>query len=107
MTRVLEREGYQVDAVSDGETGLTHLAETDYELIVCDIRMPGLNGLEVYRKVQDRKPDLARRFIFITGDSVSQATHRFLDESGAPYLCKPFGPSDLTQKIRNMYNDKK
>ena len=106
LTRVLQREGYQVDAASDGETGLRHLAETDYELIVCDIRMPGLSGLEVYRKAQDQNPDLAQRFIFITGDSVSRATHRFLDETGAPYLCKPFGPSDLTEKIRATFNDK-
>jgi two-component system NtrC family sensor kinase len=107
LIRVLKREGYQVDAVSDGEMGLFHLAETRYDLVICDVRMPGLSGPEIYQQVQAQEPDLARRFLFITGDSMSPATQTFLEETGAPYLCKPFGPSDLTKQLRSLLKKKK
>ena len=65
-----------------------------------------MNGMDLYAWMRREMPYLTDRVIFITGDSVSRATHRFLDETGAPYLCKPFGPSDLTEKIRATFNDK-
>jgi two-component system NtrC family sensor kinase len=102
LTRTLQGVGYQVDATGDGEMALAYLAKTEYNLIICDVRIPGTSGPEIYRKVQEQNSDLARRFIFITGDSVSPATHRFLEETGTTFLCKPFGPTDLIQKINGM-----
>jgi PAS domain S-box-containing protein len=102
VVRALQREGYQVDAVSDGETALSRLAETDYDLILCDVRMSGLSGQEVYRQIAGQNLDLARCIIFITGDTVSPATRRFLEETGASYLGKPFELADLLQKVQSM-----
>jgi signal transduction histidine kinase/ActR/RegA family two-component response regulator len=106
LIRALRSGGYQVDAVSDGEAALARLAETDYRLIICDIRMPGLSGPQLYRRVQERDPDLAQRFMFITGDTVGSATSRFFEETGAPYLCKPFGPADLIKKLSELLREK-
>jgi PAS domain S-box-containing protein len=100
VVRALQREGYQVDAVSDGETALSRLAETDYDLILCDVRMSGLSGQEVYRQIAAQNLDLARCIIFITGDTVSPATRRFLEETGTSYLGKPFELADLLQKVQ-------
>jgi signal transduction histidine kinase/CheY-like chemotaxis protein len=102
LTRALQREGYRVDAVSDGETALAHLADTDYKLIICDIRMPGLSGPEIFRRVQERDPASARRFMFITGDTVGAGTQRFLDEAGVAYLCKPFGLADFISHLHTF-----
>jgi PAS domain S-box-containing protein len=100
VVRTLRREGYQVDAVSDGETALNRLAETNYDLILCDVRMSGLSGQEVYRQIVAQNLDLARCIVFITGDTVSPATRRFLKETGASYLGKPFELADLLQKVQ-------
>jgi len=100
LTRVLGRQGYQVDAVSDGESGLARMAEKHYDLILCDVRMPGLSGPEVYQRVRAQDPDLAQRIIFTTGDTISPATRRFLEETGVPYLSKPFFLTELLEKVQ-------
>jgi two-component system NtrC family sensor kinase len=105
LARALRRQGYPVDTVTDGETALARLSEVSYDLIVCDVRMPGLSGPEIYRRVQDRNPDLARRTIFTTGDGINPTTQRFFDETGVPYLNKPFGLADLVEKVRAMMAD--
>jgi DNA-binding response OmpR family regulator len=99
LTLALRHEGYRVDAVSDGKTALARLAETRYDLILCDVRIPGLGGPEIYRQAKATHPDMGKRIIFITGDTVSATTRRFLDESGAPYLDKPFELADLIKKV--------
>lgn len=102
MTRALQREGYAVDTVNDAKRAMACLAETDYKLIICDIRMPGLSGPELYRRVLARTPDLARRFLFVTGDTVSLGTQEFLDEMSVPYLCKPFALADLLDRLNRF-----
>jgi DNA-binding LacI/PurR family transcriptional regulator/signal transduction histidine kinase/ActR/RegA family two-component response regulator len=99
LTLALRHEGYRVDPVSDGKTALARLAETRYDLILCDVRIPGLDGPEIYRQAKAIHPDMGKRIIFITGDTVSGATRRFLEESGAPYLDKPFELADLIEKV--------
>jgi DNA-binding LacI/PurR family transcriptional regulator/signal transduction histidine kinase/ActR/RegA family two-component response regulator len=99
LTLALRHEGYRVDPVSDGKTALARLAETHYDLILCDVRIPGLDGPEIYRQAKATHPDMDKRIIFITGDTVSTATRRFLEESGAPYLDKPFELDDLIKKV--------
>jgi signal transduction histidine kinase/CheY-like chemotaxis protein len=107
MTRALTREGYAVDTVSHAEQAMPRLAKTNYELIICDIRMPGLSGPELYRQVQAQDPDMARRFLFVTGDTVSHGTQEFLDKTGAPYLCKPFTLADLLEQLRRFLDTPK
>ncbi len=99
LTLALRHEGYRVDPVSDGKTALARLAETRYDLILCDVRIPGLDGTEIYRRAKATHPDMDKRIIFITGDTVSAATRHFLEESGAPYLDKPFELTDLIEKV--------
>ncbi len=99
LTLALRHEGYRVDPVSDGKMALARLAETRYDLILCDVRIPGLDGPEIYRQAKTIHPDMAKRIIFITGDTVSPTTRRFLEETGAPYLDKPFELADLIGKV--------
>ncbi len=102
LSRTLKLAGFEVDTTGDGHTALTRLNETNYDLIVCDVRMPGMSGLEIFEQAQQQRPDLAKSLIFMTGDTVSPATRRLLDETGAPYLAKPFKPDELIQKVRGL-----
>jgi signal transduction histidine kinase/ActR/RegA family two-component response regulator len=102
LVQTLQNSGFQVDAVSDGKVALACVAAIDYDLIICDIRMPGLDGLDVYQRMRSSRADLAQRFIFVTGDTISPVTHHFLEESRAAYLSKPFKPTALLEKVQAM-----
>ncbi|MBW1859548.1 MAG: GAF domain-containing protein [Deltaproteobacteria bacterium] len=89
ITEILTREGCEVTAVTAGELALQKIQEEAYDLIVCDLRMPGMDGREVYNQVKQIKPQLTRRFFFLTGD-ISDESLAFLKSSDRPYLMKPF-----------------
>ena len=90
LSRRLRRLGYTVDAVSSADAGLFALAQSPYDHILCDLRLPDMNGTELYQRVIREFPELAQRFIFMTGDVTSSDIAQSLAESAVPYLEKPF-----------------
>ncbi len=64
--------------------------------------MPEMKGLELFEQVQKRIPNLAKQLIFISGNSLNSITYQFLDESGIPYLAKPFKPNELIEKVHQI-----
>lgn len=76
--------------VANGETGLECLSSKLYDLILCDIRMPQLDGPDFYCQVRDKYPHLAQKIVFMTGDTLSPSTRLFLNDVNPPYLNKPF-----------------
>ena len=100
LTVILMNKGYHVDGVSDGATALDYLAERDYDLILSDLRMPGMSGIEFYRQAVQLHPQIKDKIVFSTGDIVSQGTQEFLDEMGVPFLSKPFELSELLRVVQ-------
>ncbi len=100
ITRILRRKGYLVDGVGNGKAGLEQLTNTTYDLILCDLRMPGMDGSEFYRNAVQKYPKLAHQVIFTTGDTVSANTCRFLEDVKADCLLKPFELADLVSVVR-------
>jgi len=96
----LEQRGYEVDAVSDGESGLRQLGRKSYDVALCDWKMPGLNGREVYERLCVERPALAQRVIFITGDVVNEKTRKFLEEHRLLCLPKPFSLLEFRGAIK-------
>src|SRR5262249_38720188 len=78
LAEILERSGWQVDTADSGQAALELVLASDYDLLLSDIRMPNLGGLELYQRLKQLKPDLARRFIVVTGDTLSAAVRAFL-----------------------------
>ena len=91
----LRDAGFEADTARDGEEALARLAERTYDLVVCDLRMPRLDGPSFYRAIAVRSPSLTRRVIFVTGDVAGTEAERFLEESGCRWLTKPFRLADL------------
>jgi signal transduction histidine kinase/ActR/RegA family two-component response regulator len=89
ITEILTGEGCEVVTVTNGELALEKIEAEVYDLIVCDLRMPGMDGTEVYNQVEQTKPELAGRFLFLTGD-ISDETREFLERMAKPHLMKPF-----------------
>jgi Signal transduction histidine kinase regulating C4-dicarboxylate transport system len=90
LRETLVPRGYEVDVVSDGETGLRRLQDKHYDLMLCDWKMPGLNGRQVYERIRASNPDFCDRIIFITGDVVNDGTRVFLEQQNRICLAKPF-----------------
>jgi PAS domain S-box-containing protein len=107
IARSLKRENFDVDAVSNGETGLALLNRGNYDLILCDVRMPGLSGPDFYREVVELHPTMLGRIVFITGDTISPATRRFLEETKARWLTKPFELTDLMALVQNWSGERR
>ncbi len=87
---ILAAEGLDVTTVNSAAEALGLLDRASFDVILMDIKMPGLDGPGLYREVQRRRPDLLSRFVFFTGDVLNPVTRRFLDEIRAPYVTKPF-----------------
>ncbi len=92
---LLAESGYQVDVASDGESGLRRITQQRYDLALCDWKMPGLNGQQVYEHVRAVNPALSERMIFITGDVISEKVQTFLTKQKRVCLSKPFSIAQL------------
>lgn len=98
-TRILQRSGYIIDGALDGEEALDYIANNRYDLIITDLQMPIIDGIALYEQVNKTNPDLARRFVFTTGDSVKKETQQFLEDVNLPYLTKPYELKTLTDLV--------
>jgi CheY-like chemotaxis protein len=94
--------GFVVDRAADGEEALGCVRERPYDLVICDLKMPRLDGRAFYRAIAATAPELAARLIFVTGDVVGTDAERFLEESGCPWLAKPFRLGDLLRAARDV-----
>ncbi len=70
-----------------------------FDLIISDIKMPNLDGVELYQRILREYSEMAHRILYMTGDSVSPEIQSFLGEYGLPFLVKPFGLGELLQAI--------
>jgi PAS domain S-box-containing protein len=98
----LQDSGFRVDRASDGLEALERLRQKPYDLIICDLKMPRLDGTQFYHELELTKPEMARRIMFVTGDVAGTDAERFLEESGCRWLAKPFRLKDLLRAAREM-----
>jgi signal transduction histidine kinase len=97
---MLRDAGYVVDHAADGEEALSKVKQQAFDLVICDLKMPRLDGKAFYRTLADAVPGLAKRVIFVTGDVAGTEAERFLEESGCRWLAKPFRLGDLLRAVR-------
>ncbi|MBI5468821.1 MAG: response regulator [Deltaproteobacteria bacterium] len=88
-----------VDPVRVSTEAFERIMEKDYDFILLDIKMPGMDGIEFFTKMADARPHLAGRVIFMTGDIESGKTAEFLRLTGCRYLAKPFAISELLDAV--------
>nr|HEV7954744.1 ATP-binding protein [Candidatus Acidoferrales bacterium] len=92
---VLGEDGHKVEIVLDGRDGLDRAAGGNYALIICDLRMPHLDGRAIYRELVAQGSPMRHRLLFVTGDTLAPRTLEFLERSGLPFLAKPFLVEEL------------
>ncbi len=102
MRAMLEGAGFEVATAESGALALELLGEARFDAIVSDLRMPEMDGAALWREVKARHPALARRMLFVTGDTLSPGAEQFLVESGCASLDKPFARSDLIDRVATL-----
>jgi len=99
---VLEDEGMQVDVLLDGREALDRAARQSFDLVICDMKMPGLDGQHFYKSLERSGNPLRERFLFVTGDIIAAQTREFLERNHLPHVAKPFRVEELTEKVRGL-----
>ena len=97
ITEYLEPEGYEVDAVHNGERGIDRALTNDHALVVLDVMLPGINGFDVLRRIR-AKSGIPVLMLTARGDDVDRIVG--LEIGADDYLSKPFNPRELVARIR-------
>jgi CheY-like chemotaxis protein len=99
LKRVMDSWEASIEVAPNGKDALARLASKDFDLMICDIQMPEMDGEELFRHIQENALIPARRIIFLTGDKRPQ-TKEFLDRSGCFYLFKPFQFLEFSEHVQ-------
>ena len=99
LAEVLSMEHCTVDLARDGEEAWDKLRRGPYDCILLDLKMPGMSGQQLYKLIEESDRDLARKVVFITGDTISADTLAFIEATGNAAVSKPFSSIELRQQI--------
>ena len=100
---VLERSRAEVHPVQSGREAIARLARGEaYDIVLCDLRMPDLDGSAVFRYLCAHRPELEERVVFATGDLANEASASFLEGTGRPVLAKPFDVDALRALVERV-----
>jgi signal transduction histidine kinase/CheY-like chemotaxis protein len=94
--------GHSATLCQSALEALELVEKREFDLIISDFRMPKMNGQEFYQQAIEKKPSLARRIIFLTGDVVNEETQAFLRSTGNPHLSKPFQLARVEQTVMEV-----
>ncbi|MEA3412201.1 MAG: PAS domain S-box protein [Pseudomonadota bacterium] len=105
LADILKSAGLETTLVHNGHEAMQWFERNTCDLILSDIRMPGMDGPELWRTLREQHPDLANRMAFITGDTLSASIAPFLKETGLPWLEKPFTPEQVLELVARIEVD--
>jgi len=100
--RRLRNRGYDVAGVESGGEALEKITQEPFDLILLDIKLPGMTGIELYKHMQKNEPSLAKKVVFVTGDVMGGDTRSFLSRTKAHYIVKPFSAAQLRKEVNGI-----
>jgi two-component system NtrC family sensor kinase len=105
MAEALVLEGHDVDTAKNGQEALEKIAACAYDAILSDLRMPELDGVGLYRALDQQHPGLLPRIAFVSGTTEPVEYASFLEETGVPVLRKPFAIDDLQRLVQRLLQE--
>ncbi len=102
LAGVLKEEKWYVQTAGDGASALKEVSERDFDLIICDLILPEINGIEVLKRVKEINPDIP--FIMITAYPTVENAVEAMKIGAKDYLVKPFRFDEIILRIRNIFN---
>ena len=100
ISEVMADEGHRVEILLDSRAALGRLEHNKYSLVICDLKMPYVDGSSLYRTLVRKANPMQRKLLFVTGDTTGARTLEFLKSCGLPYLAKPFLVDELKEAVR-------
>jgi two-component system NtrC family sensor kinase len=100
---LLTGEGCKVVSVSTGNEAIEKFSETGYDAVLCDMKMPGISGKELFQYIEENKPELTNKIIFITGDVLNQDTQRFIKKTDSLVIEKPLDINVILNTLENLF----
>jgi DNA-binding NtrC family response regulator len=104
MQRVLLREGYEVDGVASCSEALKRIECSAYDLVIADIMLPGVSGVELLRRCKENHPDLV--VLIVTAFASIETAVQAMRAGAYDYIVKPVSPGDLASAVRNALSDR-
>ena len=102
ISRLLASAGHEVTLAQNGLEAYEALDRGGLDAVVCDIRMPSLGGVGFFEQIEERYPPMAGRTVFVTAFADEPAVRAFLEQTGQPFLAKPFAPPDLLAELERI-----
>jgi DNA-binding NtrC family response regulator len=99
LTANLEQD-YDVTSFTSPREALACLLEGSFDLVLCDLMMPELNGMDLFDRLSGERPDMNNRFIVITGGAFTERARGFLRQTRLPTIAKPFARRELMAAIQ-------
>jgi CheY-like chemotaxis protein len=95
LQEVVHHLGHEADGGSSAPQALQKIADGDYDLVITDMHLPGMDGLYLYQQLKELRPALAQRMVFISGRLLNDEVGAMLDRVGCPVIRKPFSVADI------------
>ena len=102
LATLLRRDGHKVDTAENGQRALRQMETQQYDLILCDLRLPELSGNTLYDVLWQQYPHLCHRVIFLTGDTLNAESLAFLEACGQPWLPKPCSAAQVREVVQQL-----
>jgi CheY-like chemotaxis protein len=102
VSDALSEVGYAVEHAADGEQALARVRARPFDLVVCDLKMPRLDGRAFFDTLRREQPAMVERVMFVTGDVAGTEAERFLSQTGCRWLAKPFRLGDLLRTVKEL-----
>jgi len=99
---VLRDEGFEVETLLDGRDAPEKILRGTFDLIICDMKMPNLDGQSLYDSLAPARKAVQARFLFVTGDVMGAKTQAFLVKNHVPHVAKPFRVEELLEKVHQV-----
>lgn len=102
LSMMFSEMGYSTTSLSDGSQALKLIMEKNYWAVFCDLKMPGIDGLEVYEKAIALRPELKGHFVILTGSVLNGHTKDLIEKKGIQILFKPFNFEDVNRILKEI-----
>ncbi len=105
LRQALEKDGFEVETFEDGSSALKRINEKHFDIVVTDVRMPGLNGIQVLEEIMSRSKQT--KVILITGYATIEMAREAMAKGAFDCIAKPFKPSDLREIVNRAIKELK
>ncbi|MHB8104148.1 MAG: response regulator [Dehalococcoidales bacterium] len=100
--KILTLDGYAVDLAVNGLVAKDMIKSNKYDICLTDIRTPEMNGMELYKYLEENHPSLAEKTIFMTGDVMNKGINAFIENNKVRCILKPFTQVELVAAIKEL-----